>query len=32
VAAFGDGLAREAALDDLRAGLAALLSVTGSHS
>jgi hypothetical protein len=31
-AAFGDGLAREAALDDQRAGRAALLSVTGPHS
>jgi hypothetical protein len=32
VAAFGDGLTREAALDDLRTGLAALFSVTGPHS
>jgi hypothetical protein len=32
VAAFGDGLTREAALDDLRSGLAALLSVAGPHS
>jgi hypothetical protein len=32
VAAFGDGLTREAALDDLRTGLAALLSVAGPHS
>ena len=32
VAGFGDGLTRRAALDDLRAGLAALLSVTGPHS
>jgi predicted RNase H-like HicB family nuclease len=32
VAAFGDGLTREAALDDLRTGLTALLSVVGLHS
>lgn len=32
VAAFGDGLTREAALDDLRAGLVALLSAAGPHS
>jgi hypothetical protein len=32
VAAFGDGLTREAALHDLRAGLASLLSVVGPHS
>jgi hypothetical protein len=32
VAAFGDGLTREAALDDLRTGLAGLLSVAGPHS
>jgi hypothetical protein len=32
VAAFGDGLTREAPLDDLPTGLAALLSVAGPHS
>jgi hypothetical protein len=32
VAGFGDGLTRKAALDDLRTGPAALLSVTGPHS
>jgi hypothetical protein len=32
VAAFGDGLIREAVPDDLQAGMAALLSVTGLHS
>jgi hypothetical protein len=32
VASFGDGLTREAALDDLRTGLAALLSVVGPQS